>query len=138
MKDIYHVSPAEFLENAKIPTRVMETEAAMMEEIAQIMVDTIIKNGDDKTVIICPVGPIGQYPIFAEKVNSMRLSLKNCWFINMDEYLDDEDCVIDYDNPLNFHAIMDRLLYSKLTPTLLCPKARDFSPSLRKRQKLMP
>lgn len=132
MKDIYHVSPAEFLENAKIPTRVMETEAAMMEEIAQIMVDTIVKNGDEKTVIICPVGPIGQYPIFAEKVNSMRLSLKNCWFINMDEYLDDEDRVIDYDNPLNFHAIMDRLLYSKVDPDLVMPESQRFFPEPKK------
>ena len=47
--------------------------------------DTIKNNGDDKTVIICPVGPIFQYPIFAEIVNKERISLKNCWFISDDE-----------------------------------------------------
>ena len=41
----------------------------------------------EKTVFICPVGPVGQYPIFVRLVNRERLSLKSCWFINMDEYL---------------------------------------------------
>ena len=66
MNEIYQMSRADFLKNTKIPTRVMATEAAMYEEIAQIMVDTIVKNNGAQTVIICPVGPIGQYPIFAE------------------------------------------------------------------------
>ena len=33
-------------------------------------VDVIKKNEGKQTVIICPVGPIWHYPIFAEKVNA--------------------------------------------------------------------
>lgn len=77
----YFCSPEELKANAKIPFRTMESEAAMYEEIAQIMFDTIQANGDEPTVIICPVGPIGHYPIFAKKVNETGLSLKNCWFM---------------------------------------------------------
>ena len=128
VESTYYMSPEKFLENAKIPTRVMPTEASMYEEIAQIMVDTIVKNGDGQTVIICPVGPIGQYPIFAEKVNALNLSLKNCWFINMDEYLTDEDEFISYDNILSFRAIMDNLLYSKIKPELLMPESQRLFP----------
>lgn len=128
MESTYYMSTEKFLENVKIPTRIMPTEASMYEEIAQIMVDTIVKNGDGQTVIICPVGPIGQYPIFAKKVNDLNLSLKNCWFINMDEYLNDNDEVIPYENILNFHAIMDKMLYSQIKSELLMPESQRLFP----------
>lgn len=136
MKTTYYCSKQEFLENAKLPVRIMDTEAAMYEEMAQIMVDTIIKNGDNKTVIICPVGPIGHYPIFAEKVNNQRISLKNCWFINMDEYLTDDDKVIDYDNILSFHAIMDNMLYSKIDKDLVMPENQRLFPEPGKEEEI--
>ncbi len=124
----YTSTPEEFLKNAKLPTRVMRDEASMYEEIAQIMFDTIKNNGDEKTVIICPVGPIGHYPIFAKKVNEAKISLKNCWFINMDEYLDEEDREIEYENPLRFKAIMDKMLYSQISPELVMPEEQRLFP----------
>ena len=39
----------------------------------------------ENTVFICPVGPVGQYPYFVDMVNEQNISLKNVWFINMDE-----------------------------------------------------
>ncbi len=124
----YTQSPEDFLKNAKLPTRVMKDEPSMYEEIADIMFNIIKNNGDEKSVIICPVGPVGQYPIFAEKVNAAGLSLKNCWFINMDEYLTDDDEVIEYENPLRFKAIMDKMLYSKISPELLMPESQRLFP----------
>ena len=50
-----------------------------------------ITKREEKTVFICPVGPVGQYPYFVDMVNEQNISLKNVWFINMDEYLDDEE-----------------------------------------------
>lgn len=128
MKSTYSCSPEEFLKNARLPVRIMESEQAMYEEIADIMFETIKANGNERTVIICPVGPIGQYPIFAKKVNEARLSLKNCVFINMDEYLTEDDRVIDYDNVLSFHATMDRMLYSLIDKELLMPKDKRLFP----------
>jgi uncharacterized protein (UPF0261 family) len=40
-KETYTCTPEEFLANAWLPVRVMETEADMMEEIAQLMFDAI-------------------------------------------------------------------------------------------------
>ena len=128
MNNTYYCSPEELMANAKIPLRVMDSEPAMYEEIAQIMFDTIKANGDDTTVIICPVGPIGHYPIFAKKVNEANLSLKNCWFINMDEYLTDDDQTIPYESILSFHAIMDRMLYSQIREDLVMPKEQRLFP----------
>ena len=124
----YSCSPEEFIKNAKMPVRVMESEAAMYEEIAEIMASTIEKKNGEKCVIICPVGPIGQYPIFAEKVNSRRISLKNCTFINMDEYLTDDDKTIPYESPLSFHATMDRMLYSLIDEDLVMPESQRLFP----------
>ena len=124
----YTCSKEDFIKNSKIPVRVMKCEADMYEEIAQIMFDTIKANGDGKTVIICPVGPIGHYPIFAKKVNEAKLSLKNCWFINMDEYLTDDDKTIEYESILSFHQIMDNMLYSQIDADLVMPENQRLFP----------
>ncbi len=126
--DIYHIPPEEVARNAKMPLRVMPTEPEMYEEMAEIMASIIEKADGAPVAMIIPVGPIGQYPILAEKINSRRISLKNCTFINMDEYLTDEDVPIAYENPLNFHAIMDRVLYSKIDPELIMPESQRLFP----------
>lgn len=124
----YSCSTEEFMQQAKLPVRVMESESAMYDEIARLMADTILSNGEGQTVIICPVGPIGQYQRFAKIVNEERISLKNCIFINMDEYLDENDNAISYENTLSFHATMDRELYSQIDPELLMPKEQRLFP----------
>lgn len=130
MINTYYCKPEEFLANVKIPTRIMASESAMMEEIAELMAKTIEENNakGEKTVIICPVGPIAQYPILVEKINSRNISLKNSWFINMDEYLVGNDEPISADNPLSFHGIMDRLLYSQIREDLVMPKEQRLFP----------
>ena len=123
-----HITPEELTKNARMPLRVMSSEDAMYREMAEIMVDCICKKNGEQTVIILPVGPIGQYKYLAQLINARRVSLKNCWFINMDEYLDADDRPIAYDNPLSFHAIMDRELYSKLDSELIMPPSQRLFP----------
>ena len=134
MVNTYYCSSEDFVKNSKIPVRVMQTEADMMEEIAELMASVIEKNNakGEKTVIICPVGPIGQYPIFAKKVNERNISLKNCWFINMDEYLVGDDETIPYENPLSFKATMDRVLYSQVKEELLMSASQRLFPQPKK------
>ncbi len=126
--NIYQLPKEEVLKNAKIPMRVMETEAAMYEEMAEIMASCIENAKGEQVVFIVPVGPIWHYPVFAEKVNQRRISLKNCWFINMDEYLVGDDETVPYDNILSFHATMDRMLYSKIDPELIMPESQRLFP----------
>ncbi|MCL2517689.1 MAG: glucosamine-6-phosphate isomerase [Oscillospiraceae bacterium] len=119
MINTYNCSPEEFWKNSRIPIRVLETEADIYEDIAEIMVETIVNN--PRAVFICPVGPINQYPLFVNKVNERKINLKNVWFFNMDEYLDEHDEIISIDNPLSFHKTMNDLVYSKV----------DFPPNQR-------
>ena len=138
MQEKYYISPEEFLKRTKIPTRVVESEDVMYEEMAELTVRTIEENNSrgEKTVVICPVGPTRQYPIIAEKINKRNVDLKNCWFINMDEYLNDNDEAISYESPLSFHATMDRQLYSAIRPELLMPKEQRLFPEPGKEKQI--
>lgn len=138
MQNTYYCSSEDFIKNSKIPVRIMPTEESMYEEIGELMASTIELNNakGQKSVIICPVGPIGQYAFFAKKVNERNICLKNCWFINMDEYLDDNDEAIAYENPLSFHATMDRVLYSQIKEELLMPKEQRLFPEPKREKEI--
>lgn len=78
---------------------------------------------------IVPVGPVDQYPILAEICNSQQLSLRNTWFINMDEYLTDDDQYLPLDHPLSFRAYMERKFFDLLQPSLAPPREQRIFPS---------
>lgn len=94
------------------------------------MINEIKKNNkqDAKTVFICPVGPVGQYPIFVRLVNRDRISLKNCWFINMDEYLNDDNTWIDFNDKLSFRGFMQRNVYSQIDNDLVMDEKQRIFP----------
>ena len=103
----YQISAEELGKNAKVPLLKLGDSGEVFYELAMEMVNEIEKNNaaGRRTVFICPVGPVGQYPIFVRLVNERRLSLKNSWFINMDEYPDRRRGVDRREQP----AILPRL-----------------------------
>lgn len=116
--------------NPKLPLSCLPDNAAVFQEMAEEMTAEIQKNNaaGKHTVFICPVGPIGQYPYFVELVNTKNISLKNVWFINMDEYLDDNQKWVDISHPLSFRGFMERTVYTKIKPELLMPKEQRVFP----------
>lgn len=128
--DYFRISAQELGEGAKIPLKKLGDSGEVFYEMALEMVTEIERNNAQgrRTVFICPVGPVGQYPIFVRLVNERRLSLKNCWFINMDEYLTDEGEWIDEGSKLSFHGFMNRAVYSRLDPALVMPPEQRVFP----------
>lgn len=128
--DYYYYTKKELLESPKIPVVVMEDNAAVFQTMAQEMADEIKRKNalGEKTVFICPVGPIGQYPYFVDMVNRENISLKNVWFINMDEYLTDEKEWIDASDKLSFRGFMERTVYSQIKPELVMPEEQRVFP----------
>jgi glucosamine-6-phosphate deaminase len=61
--------------------------------------------------------------VLAEMVNQQRVDLRDVCLINMDEYLTDDDRMIDPSHPLSFRGFMDRLFYDRLDPEL-APKPK--------------
>ena len=114
----------------KLPVIVMEDNAEVFHSMAVEMVDEIRKHNEngEKTVFICPVGPGGQYPYFVDMVNEQNISLKNVWFINMDEYLTDDKEWIDKEDKLSFRGFMDRTVYTKIKPELVMPEEQRIFP----------
>lgn len=123
-------SREKLLEAPKIPVAVLPDNEAVFREIAQEMADEISRKNElgERTVFICPVGPVGQYPYFVELVNSKNISLKNVWFLNMDEYLTDDKEWISKDDSLSFRGFMERTVYTKIRPELVMPPEQRVFP----------
>lgn len=128
--EYYGYTEDELKQHAKFPMIVMKDNDSVFFSIAKEMTDEIEKNNKEgkRTVFICPVGPVGQYPYFVKKVNEKGISLKDVWFINMDEYLDENKKWIDKDHPLSFRGFMDRTVYTKIRPDLLMPEEQRVFP----------
>ena len=128
--EYYHI-PAERLgEGAKLPILKLGDSGEVFYELALEMFREIQRNNaaGRRTVFIVPVGPVGQYPIFVRLVNREKLSLKNCWFINMDEYLTDDGKWIDMGSKLSFRGFMDREVYGRIDPALVIPPEQRIFP----------
>lgn len=120
----------EKLIEGKIPVKCLGQNGEVFSEIAHIMIERIEENNrkGEKTVFILPVGPVGQYPIFVRLVKERGVSLKNCWFFNMDEYLTDEKKYIDISSPLSFRGFMEKNVYSLIPDELNIPYNQRFFP----------
>ena len=130
MHSYYKIAAQDLGKGAKIPLCVLGDSGEVFYELALEMIREIEKNNEQnkQTVMICPVGPVGQYPIFTRLVNQRHLSLKNCRFINMDEHLTDEGQYIDEASPRSFRGFMKQEVYSRIDADLLMPPEQRIFP----------
>ena len=123
------IAPEKLHENTTINLQVCEAEVDMYWRVAIDVLEVIEANNKkgEPTVMVVPYGPLGPYARLVHLVNKYRISLKNCVFINMDEYLEDENTYIDYNDALSFRGGMDRIFYSKIDEELnVLPENRIF------------
>ena len=98
-----------------ITLRLLPTEYDVYLDMALTMLETILQcqRENRPCVMIVPVGPTGQYPILAELVNRLHISLEHVHFFNMDEYLLSPRQPIDAAHPMSFHARMNSEFYNR-------------------------
>ena len=84
--------------------------------------------GRERVVFIVPVGPVGQFELWAERCNAEGVSLRDLVVINMDEYLaEDGRDFIPISDPLSFRRHMDERFYGQLNGDVAPPpEARHF------------
>ncbi|MCL2832495.1 MAG: glucosamine-6-phosphate isomerase [Treponema sp.] len=130
MQTYENVGAAELMQKSKIPLEIVDTEEDIYYHIALDMVDHIsVNNRQGKhTVFIVPVGPIGQYAKLRWMCSRHRISLKNVWFINMDEYILPDGKAVPLDNPLSFEGFMVNEFYNKMEPELNIPENQRIFP----------
>ena len=106
-------------------------------DMAMVMLDEIMKNNaqNKKTVMIVPVGPTDQYPILAQLVNQLRVSLKNVWFFNMDEYMISPTEELDRNSKMSFHKRMNTEFYDRVDKDLIMPESQRLFPEAGKEAK---
>lgn len=133
----YKISEEKLGQDAKIQICKSGTSEQTFLLLAEEMCREIREHNErgERTVLICPVGPVGQYPFFVQMVNQEKLSLKNCWFINMDEYLENGR-MMDIENPMSFRGFMQREVYGKILPELLMPEEQRVFPDPQEPQKV--
>lgn len=103
-------------------------------DMAMVMLDEIMRNNaqNKKTVMIVPVGPTDQYPILAQLVNQLRVSLKNVWFFNMDEYMISPTEELDRNSKMSFHKRMNTEFYDRVDKDLIMPESQRLFPEAGK------
>lgn len=106
-------------------------EYAVYFDMALTMLEEIIAHNEknEKTVMIVPVGPTDQYPILADMVNRLNVSLKNVHFFNMDEYMLSPTETVGKNDPLSFYGRMKREFYDRVKPELVMPECQRHFPA---------
>ena len=127
--DINTISKEDLGKNSDIILDVCETEQDLYWKMAIEVLEVIAENNkkNEPTLMVIPYGPLGPYSRLVYLVNKYRVSLKNCTFMNMDEYMVDENNYIPEDSPLSFRGGMNRIFYSKIDDELnVLPENRYF------------
>ena len=127
--DLNSIKKEDLGKNSTIKLSVCEAEVDLYWKVAIEVLETIEENNkkQEPTLMVVPYGPIGPYSRLVYLINKYRVCLKNCTFINMDEYLTDDMKYIDEDSPLSFRGGMNRIFYSRIDSELnVLPENRYF------------
>ncbi len=111
---------------ARIPFRLLEDIPAVLDDLADSIVNTIRANNAAR--LILPVGPVAHYARVAEICNRERISWRNVYSFNMDEFLDWQARPIPVEHPLSFEGFLRRELFAKLDTDLRIPEDHCFFP----------
>jgi len=125
------VPPERLGEGSGIACEVVADAPALTQHFAASMVAEFREaktRAQPCVVFIVPVGPIGQFELFAQYCNEMRMSVADLVLINMDEYLAPDGDYIPLSDALSFRAHMERALWSRLDPALAPPSAHRHFP----------
>ena len=127
--DINLIPKEDLGKGSGIRLNVCDVEVDMYWKVAIEVLETIEENNrkGEPTLMVVPYGPLGPYARIVYLVNKYGISLKNCTFINMDEYLTDDKRYIDINDPLSFRGGMQRIFYSQIPDELnVLPENRYF------------
>lgn len=127
--DINLIKREDLGKGSNIKLNVCDHEIDMYWKVAIEVLETIVENNKkgEPTLMVVPYGPLGPYARIVELVNKYRISLRNCTFINMDEYVTDDGKYIDKNSPLSFRGGMERIFYGRIDDELnVLPENRYF------------
>lgn len=115
---------------ARIPFRLLPDIPHLLADFAESIADEIRgANRESRPArLILPVGPVRHYPILAEMTNRERISWRNVWVFQMDEFLDWQGRPIPTSHPLSFTGFLQRELFARIDPDLRMPDSQHIVP----------
>ena len=107
------------IKNARFPICVLPSADDVYHRCASDMLEVIIENNahGEPTVLVLPLGPEGQYPLFATEVNARRISLSDVYFILMDAYIENGKD-LPYSHTRSARRRADELIFNRIDPAL--------------------
>jgi len=95
------VGADELAAHARVPFTLTETREELHRLFADELFDDLATaHREERTLsVIVPVGPTGQYPLLAARINDERLPLAHVTFFGMDEFLDWQGRPVALDHP---------------------------------------
>ncbi len=113
-----------------IDLKVVDRDSDLYLDMALSMLEVIRQCAAERKpcVMIVPVGPTAQYPVLAELVNRLDISLRHVHFFNMDEYMVSPTETIDPECSLSFHRRMNTEFYDRVRPDLVMPASQRHFP----------
>ena len=138
MEDVTTIPADELGDGSTIRVEILPTDEDLYHEMARTMLNKVRENEElgRPTVFILPVGPVGQYSRMARICNLERISLRNLWCFNMDEYLTDDGRWVPIDHPLSFRGHMRRSFLDLLDDDLAPPSEQVIFPDPHDPQKV--
>lgn len=127
-RDVQLLPAKKLQERSGIAVNILPDTNAIYGAIADIMIEEILKKNGDETTMILPVGPVGQYPVFARKVKENGVDCRNLWTFNMDEFLDRNGRTVSESHPMSFKGEMMRNFFTKIPSETRMPIEQMFFP----------
>lgn len=130
IQQLLQLSPEQIAEKGGEHVLVLDNIEKLHQHFARNLADQIKRNNANNrpTVLILPFGPVPQYEIFTNIVNSEEISLQDCTFFLMDEYCNDNGIEISTEHPLSFQAGFWKY-FDKVDSELSVPKEQVIFPN---------
>src|SRR5579883_1860232 len=104
----------ELQRSARMRFRILPDIPTLLDSFARSIADEIKERNSrgEPARLILPVGPVAHYRTLVEITARERISWRNVFTFNMDEFLDWQGRPIPVDHPLSFEGFMRRELFA--------------------------
>jgi glucosamine-6-phosphate deaminase len=118
--DMLRVPVERLADVSRVPVRIFPSAERLFEQLARYTADLIAASQEAPTPlrIVWPVGPKRHFPLLADICNRERISWRNTFNIQMDEWLDWSCRLLPERHPFNLQAYLRRELWGRLDPSL--------------------